>query len=118
MSDMATLKSRIQREFGTPAVVIDLDVVENRFMCGREDDLRSHSGLQRLDPAWGKQAPAVTGLEPGKGVLRHRRRQIVPAGLREREECLRRDDADRVPSLPERPRHAMPVAEEPGQRIG
>src|SRR5260370_9750252 len=43
------------------------------------------AGVERLLPARRAQAPAVARLQPREAGLRHRRRQIVAGGARERE---------------------------------
>src|SRR6516225_975625 len=59
---------------------LERDHLEGRFMRRRQSDLWRFTGLERLFPALGAQAPAIARLETGKAEGRHRRRQIV-AGL-------------------------------------
>src|ERR1019366_6790842 len=51
-------------------------------------------GFLNLQPSRCADAPAVTGLEAGKSVLRHRGGEVVAESLRGVEKCLVNDAAD------------------------
>lgn len=67
-------------------------------------------------PTPSTQTPAITRLEPRKTVLRHRRRQVIPAALRERQEISRHNRAYRVRTDVFSPGITTTVAEKPRHR--
>ena len=93
------------------------DELERRGMRRLEDDRSGHTRLERLLPAGGDDAPTVARAEPGEHPLRLRRDEIVPARYGELEELLGHDRADDVEARIDTARTAVPVAEEPGQRV-
>src|SRR5258708_21693364 len=65
-------------------------------MCSAQDHARRTPGLQRFLPARCAQTPAITGLQSRKAEFRHRRREIIAAGLRELEKTQGHDNAHGV----------------------
>src|SRR5262245_60817988 len=96
--------------------LVERDDVQGHSMGRLEHDLRGGTGVQRLLPARGAQAPAVAGLEAGEAVLRQRRREVVALRLGEVEELGGHDDANRVKAGILAAGIAAGIAIEAGQR--
>src|SRR5258708_3185618 len=65
-------------------------------MRAAQDHARRTPRLQRFLPARCAQTPAITGLQSRKAEFRHRRREIIAAGLRELEKTQGHDNAHGV----------------------
>lgn len=66
MSDINTLKSRIQREFGTPAVVIDMDVVEHNIK--KVQALCDAVGIQNRPHIKTHKSPLIAKMQMDHGA--------------------------------------------------
>src|SRR3954452_12080840 len=66
-----------------------LAIGERPLMRGAQHHARRFAGFESFLPARRTKAPAIALLETGKAELRPRRRQIVAALARERQEPLR-----------------------------
>src|SRR5260370_31674826 len=71
-------------------------VAQRTFMRAAQDHARRTPRLQRFLPARCAQTPAITGLQSRKAEFRHRRREIIAAGLRELEKTQGHDNAHGV----------------------
>ena len=85
---------------------------------GKTTLLRVLSGLMRLQPALGHQAPAIAGDQARKGELRHRGRQVVADRGGVGKELVRRFDADQVSRGIVGPGGTITRAKKAGQRVG
>lgn len=65
-------------------------------MGGLQHHARRTPRKMRLLPAWRAQAPPVPWLQPWKTGRGNRRREVIPAGLRELQKRLSHDRTDRV----------------------
>lgn len=86
-------------------------------MCGVQQDLRGHVGVERLLPARGAKAPPIAGLQTGKFELRARGREVVSLRKGKRQEFLSHDRADGVDTEVAGAGMAKSVPVEPGEGV-
>ena len=87
-----------------------------KFQCGRvggfECNLRCHASIVSLFPTRRAEAPAVTGIEPGKPVFRSRRAEVVALSGGKFEELRGHDRANGMHSLIATPGVAVAISKE------
>src|SRR5512135_3419348 len=91
----AHLARRRLSEIDRVALEVRERAVFERALMGRtQDDAWGAPSLERFLPARRAEAPAVAGLQAREAEFRHRRREIVAAGLRKFQKLRRHHRAD------------------------
>src|SRR5262245_52950643 len=95
-----------------PLEVLQPAVLQRPLVGCLEHNARSLAGCEGLLPAGGAQTPAIAGLEAGELEFRHRRAEVIAAGLGEVQELSSHQHADGVRAAILSARVAAAVAEE------
>jgi hypothetical protein len=97
---------------------VERDDFERQPMRGCKDDVGRGTGLMRRQPVGCSHTPAITGHEPRKSILRHRRDQVVADAQLVLEELGGDNGADRVAPKVLRTGVAASITKESGNRVG
>jgi hypothetical protein len=104
-------------DIGVALKILKADVFEHLAVRGRQDHGRRQTGLERLAPASGTQAPAITSFQAGKAPFGSWRHEIVAALSREQQKSLRDPGANHMGAMIVGIRVATTIPEVTGERI-